>query len=92
MNGPDDTKINVEEFDLNVDYRLWFREKCALERRDYEEKIISDMNNFKIETEDILKKHWTSLFVKPKSLHVRILRPRNETILSLTASELYFSV
>lgn len=71
VNGPENTKIDIEEFDLNVDYRLWFKGNCALERRKYEEKIISDINSFKIETEDILKKHWESLFVKPKSIHVR---------------------
>lgn len=71
VNGPENMKIDIEEFDLNVDYRVWFREKCALERRKYEEKIISDINHFKTETEDILKTHWESLFVKPKSIHVR---------------------
>lgn len=69
-NGPEDTKINIEEFDLNVDYRLWFREKCQVERDRYEEKVLSDINNMKMETENILKEHWESLFVKPKSIHV----------------------
>jgi hypothetical protein len=69
-NGPEDTKINIEEFDLNVDYRLWFREKCKVERDRYEEKILSDINNMKMETENILKEHWESLYVKPKSIHV----------------------
>lgn len=70
INGPEDTKLNIEEFDLNVDYRLWFREKCKIERHRYEEKVLGDINTFKTETENILKEHWESLFVRPRSIHV----------------------
>jgi len=63
-------KIDIEEFDLNVDYRLSFREKCKLERKEYEEKILSDINKFKLETESIIKEKWETLFIKPKSIYV----------------------
>jgi len=63
-------KIDIEEFDLNVDYRLRFREKCKLERKEYEEKILSDINKFKLETENIIKEKWETLFIKPKSIYV----------------------
>ncbi|XP_060871614.1 cilia- and flagella-associated protein 43 isoform X4 [Metopolophium dirhodum] len=69
VNGPDDMKIDIEEFDLNVDYRLSFREKCKLERKEYEEKILSDINKFKLETENIIKEKWETLFIKPKSIY-----------------------
>lgn len=70
INGPDDTKINIEEFDLNIDYRLEFREKCKIERYEYELKILDDINKLKIETENIIKEYWESLFIKPKSIYV----------------------
>lgn len=63
-------KLSVEAFDLNDDYKQWYREKCALERREYEEKILGDIKMFKKETKDILKEHWENLVVKPKSIHV----------------------
>lgn len=66
-------KIDIEEFDLNVDYRLNFREKCKLERKKYEEKILNDINKFKKETENIIKEKWETLFIKPKSIYVRIM-------------------
>ncbi|XP_026806697.1 cilia- and flagella-associated protein 43-like [Rhopalosiphum maidis] len=69
VNGPEDIKINIEEFDLNVDYRLNFREKCKLERKEYEVKILSDINKFKMETENIIKEKWETLFIKPKSIY-----------------------
>lgn len=72
INGPEDAKIDIEEFDLNVDYRLMFREKCRTERHEYETKILGDINAFKTETANILKEHWESLFIKPKSIHVRV--------------------
>lgn len=71
INGPDDAKIDIEEFDLNVDYRLTFKEKCRTQRNEYETKILEDINAFKTETANILKEHWESLFIKPKSIHVR---------------------
>lgn len=63
-------KINIKEFDLNVDYRQKFKEKCKIDRDAYERKIIDDINLFKMETKTILKEHWDSLFVKPKSIYV----------------------
>ncbi|XP_060835448.1 cilia- and flagella-associated protein 43 isoform X2 [Rhopalosiphum padi] len=69
VNGPEDIKIDIEEFDLNVDYRLNFREKCKLERKEYEVKILSDINKFKMETENIIKEKWETLFIKPKSIY-----------------------
>jgi len=66
-------KIDIEEFDLNVDYRLSFREKCKLERKEYEEKILSDINKFKMEAENIIKEKWETLFIKPKSIYVRMM-------------------
>lgn len=70
VNGPEDARISIEEFDLNVDYRLMFKEKSRVQRLEYEKKIRGDINAFKIETENILKEHWESLFTKPKSLYV----------------------
>lgn len=72
VNGPEDTRINIEEFDLNVDYRQEYREKCKIERQNYEVIILNDISKFKTETEDIIKKHWEHLFVKPKALYVRM--------------------
>lgn len=63
-------KISVEAFGLNDDYKEWYREKCTLERREYEEKILENIKMFEKETGDILKKHWENLVVKPKSIHV----------------------
>lgn len=74
VNGPEDIKIDIDEFDLNVDYKLKFREKCKIERHEYKSKILGDINKFKMETEDILKEHWESLFVKPKSIYVCIIK------------------
>jgi len=78
-------KINIEEFDLNVDYRLSFREKCKLERKEYEEKVHSDINKFKMETENIIKEKWDTLFIKPKSIYVRMiyLNHKKQLILNL---------
>ena len=70
INGPDDSKINIQEFDLNIEYRLMFREKCKTERQEYESKMLDDIKKFKIETQNTLKEHWDSLFVKPKSIYV----------------------
>lgn len=70
-------KINIEEFDLNVDYRQTFREKCKIERHEYENKINNSINMFKMETEAILKEHWESIFVKPKSIYVYICTTMN---------------
>jgi len=64
-------QINIEEFDLNVDYTQNFRTKCKLQRKEYEEKNISDILNFKKETENIIKEKWETIFIKPKSIHVR---------------------
>lgn len=71
VNGPEDTRIAVEEFDLNMDRRFWFEENCKNERREYEVKIRGDVDKFKTETENILKEHWESMYVKPKSIYVR---------------------
>jgi len=67
-------QTNIEEFDLNVDYTLSFRKKCMLERNKYEDKMLSDINNFKIETENIIKEKWETLFIKPKSIYVCIIQ------------------
>jgi len=63
-------QINIEEFDLYVDYTLNFRKNCKLERTNYEEKNLSDISNFKIETEKIIKEKWETLLIKPKSIYV----------------------
>lgn len=63
-------KLSVEAFYLNDEYKEWYREKCGLERREYEEKISGDIKKLKKETGDILKEHWENLVVKPKSIHV----------------------
>ncbi|VVC42480.1 WD40/YVTN repeat-like-containing domain,WD40-repeat-containing domain [Cinara cedri] len=69
VNGSEDTRINIEEFDLNVDYRQEFREKSKIKRQIYEEKILDDINKFKIETENIIKEHWEYLSVKPMAVY-----------------------
>lgn len=70
INGPENTKVNIEEFNLNMDYRLEFKEKCKIERHEYESKIIIDINKLKMDTNNIIKEHWESLFVKPRSIYV----------------------
>lgn len=77
INGPKETKINIEEFDLNMEYRIQFREKCKTERREFEDQIFGDIKKFELETKDILKEHWESLFVVPKSIHVCMVKPVN---------------
>lgn len=60
-----------------MDYRQEFREKCKIERKNYESKILGDISKFKIETEDIIKKYWGNLIVKPNAIHVRITKSIN---------------
>ncbi|XP_025190964.1 cilia- and flagella-associated protein 43-like [Melanaphis sacchari] len=69
INKPNCMQINIEEFDLNVDYTLSFKKKCKIERKKYEEKNLGDISNFKIETENIIKEKWETLFIKPKSIY-----------------------
>ncbi|VVC45646.1 Hypothetical protein CINCED_3A007876 [Cinara cedri] len=69
VNASEDTKINIVEFDLNVDYRQEFREKSEIERQIYKAKILGDISKFKIETKNILKEYWECLSVKPKAVH-----------------------
>lgn len=77
VNCPEETKINIEEFDLNIEYRIQFREKCKTERREFENHIFGEIEKFELETRDILKDHWESLFVKPKSIHVCMVKLKN---------------
>lgn len=68
--GPEDQKISIEEFDLNVEHRMLFRKKSKTERFEYEAQILNEIKNLNAETRVILKEHWDSLFVKPKSINV----------------------
>lgn len=79
LNGSEDIRINIGEFDLNVDYRQKLREKYKIERQNYEAKILGDISKFKIETENILKEHWDYFFIKPKTIYVRIVIVENKT-------------
>lgn len=47
-----------------------FREQCRIQRLEYEAKIHWEINEFKLETENILKEHWECLLTKSKSIHV----------------------
>lgn len=47
-----------------------FREQCRIQRHEYEAKILWEINEFKLKTENILKEHWECLLTKPKSIHV----------------------
>lgn len=71
-NQLDGKKIDIGEFDLNMDYRLKFKENFKIKRQEYEASILRDLNIFEIETKDIIKKNWISLLVKPKSIYVCI--------------------
>lgn len=82
INGPEDTKINIEEFDLNDNYRTMFREKCQTNLREYELKIHDDIDTFERETKDIVREKWEKLSVKPKSIYVRTVKLRITKILS----------
>lgn len=73
-NGPEDFKINLDEFDLNIENSLQLRENRKIERQVQHAKILSDINKFKIKTKDIVKEHWESLFIKPKSIYVRRIK------------------
>lgn len=73
VNGPEDQKINIEEFELNTDYRENFRKKCEIERQQYRAKIQNDMTEFMAQNKLILNEHWESMFVKPKSIYVRTI-------------------
>lgn len=72
-NGSEEFRINTEEFDLNIDHLIQFRENRRIERQVYEAKILSDINTFKIKTKNIIKEHWESLFIKPRSIFVRVI-------------------
>lgn len=71
-NQLDGKKIDIGEFDLNMDYRLKFKENFKIKRQEYKASILRDLNIFEIETKDIIKKNWISLLVKPKSIYVCI--------------------
>lgn len=68
--GPDDVKIDIEEFDLNAESRAKFKETRKIERDEYEAKVVDDINRFRTETENIINEYWEPLFVKPKSIYV----------------------
>lgn len=70
MNGPEDQRLSIEEFDLNVEHRMLFRKKSKNERLGYEAKIVNDIKKMNMETNAIIEEHWESSFVKPKSIHV----------------------
>lgn len=69
-NGPEDFKINLNEFDLNIENSLQLRQNRKIERQAYEANVLSDINMFEMKTKDIIKKYWESLFIKPKSIYV----------------------
>lgn len=75
INGPDDNKIKIEDFNLNDDYTLQLKKKSEIERRQYEMKILNDINRNELETKNILDKHWESLHIKPKSIYVCLIKP-----------------
>lgn len=79
INGPEDTKINIEEFDLNEDYRTKFKEKCQTNLHEYELKMFDDINRFERETRYIVRGNWETLSVKPKSIYVSIVELPNIT-------------
>lgn len=75
LSGPDDRKIKIENFNLNDEYRLKFKEKSEIELQQYEMKILNDINRNELETKNILDEHWESLDVKPKSIYVSVIKP-----------------
>ncbi|XP_050530954.1 cilia- and flagella-associated protein 43 isoform X2 [Daktulosphaira vitifoliae] len=68
LTGPENEKLHIDEFDLDEDYRKIYREKCEIERKEYQTNILNILVNLKSETDTILKKNWDSLSTKPKSL------------------------
>lgn len=76
-NQPEGQKIDIEEFDLNTDYRQKFKKNSEIKRQQYEANILRDINMFEMETKDILKKNWTTLLIKPKSIYVCITKSQD---------------
>ncbi|XP_050433883.1 cilia- and flagella-associated protein 43 [Adelges cooleyi] len=82
INGPEDEKLTIEEFDLNEEYRKMFLEQSVIEREKYQINVLDDIVQFKTERDAILEQFWDSFVVKPRSIQCleKIYRVKNYSI------------